>query len=199
MLAWSSEIPLFPPEETWTFHAVATQVKGKGHPPRGQTKSHLSPLWALNFPILLKKRPKTEALVSVPRVRPVRSTHVGDNDLLFYMSKHTRTPCLYFQPCTYVAFLYWVFGSNSGRIKLWDWGKKKKKRPFFFPSISWSTERPRFTFDLCGLTRKRISTTQAVAVHLQCAHSGCCMFLWWFILFLCPDIIKEEKCTKKKK
>lgn len=33
---------------------------------------------------------------------------------------HTRMPCLYFRPCTYVAFLYWVFGSNSRRIKLWD-------------------------------------------------------------------------------
>lgn len=42
-------------------------------------------------------------------------------------------------------------------------------------------------------TQKSILTTQAVAGEFKCAHTGCCMFRWWFILFLCPDIIKEKK------
>lgn len=42
-------------------------------------------------------------------------------------------------------------------------------------------------------TKKSILTTQVVAGEIKCAHTGCCMFCWWFILFLCPDIIKEKK------
>lgn len=42
-------------------------------------------------------------------------------------------------------------------------------------------------------TQKSILTTQVVAGEFKCAHTGCCMFRWWFILFLCPDIIKEKK------
>lgn len=43
-----------------------------------------------------------------------------------------------------------------------------------------------------SLTQKSIFTTQVVAGEFKCAHTGCCMFCWWFILFLCPDIIKEK-------
>lgn len=43
-----------------------------------------------------------------------------------------------------------------------------------------------------SLTQMSILTTQVVAGEFKCAHTGCCMFRWWFILFLCPDIIKEK-------
>lgn len=42
-------------------------------------------------------------------------------------------------------------------------------------------------------TQKSILTTQVVAGEFKCAHTGCCMFRWWFILFLCPDINKEKR------
>lgn len=48
-------------------------------------------------------------------------------------------------------------------------------------------------------TQKSILTTQAVAGEFKCAHTGCCMFHWWFILFLCPDIVEEKNLNEVEK
>lgn len=48
-------------------------------------------------------------------------------------------------------------------------------------------------------TQKSILTTQAVAGEFKCAHTGCCMFCWWFILFLCPDIVEEKNLNEVEK
>lgn len=182
---WSSENPLFSPscQNKQIFHVVVTRFEGKRHP----SSNYVASFPFFSFPILFKKWPKMEtnrcsqALVSVPRARVrhhVRSTHVGDNHLLFCALKHTDTISVSNLVHTWL-FYTGILGAIAGAQSC---GIKKKKRLFFSPDPDWPLTFKGLHRSVSRQLERSRCIFNVLTLDVACFFGGSYYFCVWILL-----------------